>query len=67
MLYARLLYPSYYFDIYEDIMNNNGNEEKLVNVISKVSDYEYFLYRAYQEISKYVHLERIDWLIKKEL
>ncbi len=65
MLYARLLYPSYYFDIYEDIMNNNGNEEKLIPVIEKVSDYELFLKEAYDEISKYTNLERIDWIIKK--
>lgn len=67
MLYARLLYPSYYFDIYEDVMNNNGDEERLVKIISKVSDYEYFLNLAYEEISKYTNLEKVDWLIKKEL
>jgi len=67
MLYARLLYPSYYFDIYEDVMNNNGDEERLVKIISKVDDYECFLSKAYEEINKYTHLEKIDWLLKKEL
>ncbi|MBQ8901570.1 MAG: hypothetical protein IJY87_00710 [Bacilli bacterium] len=67
MLYARLLYPSYYFDIYEDVMNNNGDEERLVKIISKVNDYENFLKKAYEEISKYTNLEKINWLIKKEL
>ncbi len=67
MLYARLLYPSYYFDIYEEIMNNNVNEEKLLPIIKKVDDYELFLKQAYLEISKYTNLERVDWLIKKEL
>ncbi len=64
MLYARLLYPSYYFDIYEDIMNNNGSEEKLLPIINKVNDYELFLKQAYYEINKYTNLERIDWLLK---
>lgn len=64
MLYARLLYPSYYFDIYEDIMNNNGDEEKLIPIIKKVDEYEEFLKKAYIEISKYTNLERIDWIIK---
>lgn len=67
MLYARLLYPSYYFDIYEDVMNNNGDEERLVKIISKVNDYENFLNKAYEEISKYTSLKKINWLIKKEL
>jgi len=67
MLYARLLYPSYYFDIYESIMNNNTNEEELLKIIKKVQDYELFLQDAYEEINKYTNLERVDWLIKKEL
>ena len=65
MLYARLLYPSYYFDIYEDIMNNNGNEEKLLKIINRVDDYELFLKNSYLEISKYTNLEHIDWILKK--
>jgi len=67
MLFARLLYPSYYFDIYEDIMNNNQDEEKLVYIIEKVNDYELFLVKAYEEISRYSYLDKIDWLIKKKL
>lgn len=67
MLYARLLYPSYYFDIYEQIMNNNLNENELLKIINKVNEYELFLKDAYVEISKYTNLERIDWIIKKEL
>lgn len=67
MLYARLLYPSYYFDLYEEVMNNNLNDEKLIKIIKKVDDYELFLMEAYEEIRKYTNLERVDWLIKKEL
>ena len=67
MLYARLLYPSYYFDIYESIMNNDTNEDELLKIIRKVDEYELFLQLAYKEINKYTNLERIDWLIKKEL
>jgi spore coat protein YutH len=67
MLFARLLYPSYYFDLYEDIMNNNSSEESIIKIINKVDDYEYFLKQAYIEISKYTRLEKIEWLLKKEL
>ena len=67
MLYARLIYPSYYFDIYEDVMNNMGSEEQLLKIVEKVNSYEEFLEFAYLEISKYTKLHKIDWLIKKEL
>ncbi len=66
MLYARLLYPSYYFDIYEDIMNNNSKEEKLLKIIDKVDEYELFLKNAYLEISKYANIQKIDWIMKKQ-
>ena len=65
MLYARLLYPSYYFDLYEDVMNNNGDNKNIINIISKVHNYEVFLKKAYYEINKYTHLERIDWILKE--
>ncbi len=63
MLYARLLYPTYYFDIYDEVMNKNVSEEKLVEVIKRCNEYEQFLKRAYLEISKYARIEKISWII----
>jgi len=69
LLYARLLYPSYYFDIYEKIMNEEEDEEKLISIIDKAKDYEVFLKDAYNEIAKYALIDRVEWLLKdkKEL
>ncbi|MEG0794451.1 MAG: hypothetical protein RSG95_01510 [Bacilli bacterium] len=63
MLYARLLYPSYYFDIYEDVMNNDKDENLLIKIIEKADSYEQFLKKVYLEISKYTIIEKIDWII----
>ena len=63
MLYARLLYPSYYFDIYEEVMNKDRDEEDLVLIINKNQKYEEFLKKTYLEITKYAPIEKIDWLI----
>lgn len=65
MLYARLLYPTYYFDIYESVMNKNGDEEQLVNIIKKCDSYEEFLKKAYLEISKYAKIDKIEWIINQ--
>lgn len=54
MFYARLLYPSYYFDVYDSVMNKNVNEEELVKIVKRSNDYEKFLKITYLEISKYV-------------
>ncbi len=66
LLYARLLYPSYYFDLYEEIMNNNLEEEALIPIIEKSEEYEIFLKDAYLEISRFAPIERVEWLLKKE-
>lgn len=66
LLYARLLYPSYYFDIYENIMNDLEEEEKLIPIIDKAADYEEFLRDAYLEINKYAPIEGISWILEKK-
>ena len=62
MLYARLLYPSYYFDVYEEIMNKDRNEEDLIKIVKKSDLYESFLKKAYLEITKYAAIDKINWL-----
>ncbi|MBE6140435.1 MAG: hypothetical protein E7172_02740 [Firmicutes bacterium] len=65
MLIARLLYPSYYFDLYEDIMNNEKDENKLIPIISKVNEYEIFLKKAFLEILKYAPIAKIEWILNR--
>ena len=67
MLYARLLYPSYYFDLYEKIMNNEVEEDALIDIISLVTEYEIFLKKVYVLISKYSSIEPIEWIMKKDV
>ena len=63
MLYARLLYPTYYFDLYDNVMNKDESEENLVNVIKRCNEFEEFLKKAYLEISKYTRIDKIEWII----
>ena len=68
MLYARLLYPSYYFDLYEKIMNDECTQEELIKIINKNEEYELFLKRVYYLICNYIQIEGVEWIInKKEL
>jgi len=67
LLYARLMYPTFYFDIYEKVINNELPEEELIPIIEKSDEYEVFLKKAYVEISHYAPIERVEWILKKEL
>ncbi len=67
LLFARLLFPTYYFDIYDEIINNNLKEEKIVNIIKKIYDYEELLCMIYKYIvyDRKVPIEPIEWLLQK--
>ena len=66
MLYARLLYPSYYFDLHERIINHEEKEECLLPIIDSVNDYELFLKKTWFLMREYAPIEPISWIIKKE-
>lgn len=67
MFFARLLFPTYYFDLYEKIIENKLEEQELLMVISKVNNYEKFLKTIWFILNKKYKMEKVEWLcIKKE-
>lgn len=64
LFYIRLLYPSYYFDMYDKIIQGKEKEEKINIYIEKINDYEIFLKKIYIVINKYYKLPEIEWIIK---
>lgn len=66
MLFARLLYPSYYFDIYEKVIEDMEEESLLLTIINKVEEYELFLKQVYFELKKYFAIEQVLWIINKK-
>lgn len=66
LFYARLLYPTYYFDVYEGIMNGKLEEDDLIPIIEKAEAYEEFLKNAYFEINKYAPIDRVEWLLREK-
>ena len=64
LLYVRLLFPTYYFDHYERLINKEEDERVLINIIGKAKDYELFLKKYYLYYEKEYNLLKIDWLFK---
>lgn len=62
MFFIRMLYPTFYFDLFESIINNNGVDDLMLPIIGKVDDYKNLIIFLYRYISKYVELPRIEWL-----
>ena len=67
LFYSRLLYPSYFFDLYDEIVNNVTKENKIEEILKKQSEYEMFLVYVNRFLSRLYnrYLPQLDWLIKK--
>lgn len=64
LLIARLLYPSFYFDMYEDILIDNKEEKILLEIISKLNDYEEYLSNVISLFKVNYNIDEIGWLKK---
>lgn len=63
--YIRMLFPSYYFDIYDQVLSGKEKEEKILEITKYQDDYEYLLYEIYLVIKTHVNIVGIDWINKK--
>lgn len=63
-LYARLFYPTYYFDIFEDNIVNEIEEKKIISILEKHKDYEKFLNDFYNYYKTNYALYEIEWVKK---
>lgn len=59
---ARLIYPTYYFDLYEEVITDRANDEEIKKIISKVDDYETIIKKVYQYYKSFLPVPRIEWL-----
>ncbi len=57
---ARMLFPTYYFDIYEKIINNEIDESEIKKIIIKADSYEKILKQIYYHFKN--NQLNIEWL-----
>ena len=62
LLYSRMLYPSFYFDCYENIVNNNRNVKEIVKIIKRSDEYEEYLNTIYKLINSKIKIPKVDWV-----
>lgn len=63
LIFARLLFPTYYFDIVENIIINNNNQKKYIeNIKNRIEEYEEQLSTIYNSLFTD---NDIKWLNKK--
>lgn len=67
LLVARILYPSFYFDMYEDILIDDAEEKIILKVISRLDDYEDYLASVIDFFRRYFDIDMIMWLKKEKI
>ena len=65
LLISRLLYPSFYFEMYEDILINNKEEKIILNIISRLDQYEDYLSNIIDFFKSKYAIDEIEWLKKR--
>ena len=63
--YVRMLFPSYYFDIYDNILSGKMDEKSILKITKLQDDYEYLLYEIYLVIKSRINIIGIDWINSK--
>ena len=62
LLIARLIYPSIYFDKYDEIVSNKAKEKEIIKIISLTNRYLDFIKYIYNKIQLNNNIPSIDWL-----
>lgn len=63
LLYGRLLYPSYYFDLFESVLNKRKEESEVKKIVSLSEQYEKFLKDIYDSLKIKYNLEQVEWIV----
>lgn len=65
LLFGRLLFPSFYFDLYDQIINGYQPEESILTITNRIVEYERYLYDIFLILKQYSDIPQIDWITKK--
>ncbi len=65
LLFGRLLFPSFYFDIFQKVINKELEEKNILLINERIHEYELYLNDIFIILKKKADIEPIDWLIKK--
>ena len=64
LLYGRLLFPTYYFDLFEGVLNHEREEKELNKIVNLSKHYELFLKELYYTLKNKYNIEPIEWIVK---
>lgn len=64
LIMARLLFPSHFFDLFENLIDNKEEEINLLKIVDMIDKYELFVYKIYQILKQKHNIPEIKWIKK---
>ena len=64
LLYSRLMYPTFYFDIFDKIILEDGEDADIVVVLNVVNKYLDMLNKIYLRYKDKYNMINVEWLNK---
>ena len=62
LMFARIMFPNYYFDTFEEIIAQEKDEHEITKHIERVESNEHLLKILYKHIKQKANLPNIEWL-----
>lgn len=64
LFFARMLFPTFYFDLYEDIIIDHKDEKVLLKIITQINDYQALLRDLHIYLGAKIKMPEIEWILK---
>lgn len=65
LLYGRMLYPSFFFDLWDEVIAGKKNYKDLLVYESRLEEYRIFLKEVYYIIRKRTYLDEVRWILRE--
>ncbi len=63
LFFVRMMYPTLYFDTFENVINNDSNDEQIKKVLENTLKYENMVKKIYMNIKTFINIPTIEWLL----
>ena len=62
LIIARVLWPSFYFEVYDGVLRNQINESVILKITSRINEYEKYLADVFSYFHKYYPIDDVAWI-----
>ena len=65
LVMARVLWPSFYFEVYDEVLRGKLNESAVLKITSRMSEYEHYLSDVFSYFRRFYPIDEVAWINRK--